>query len=169
MLSFSLLLSRAFSPSFSDYLHKAACHLGHWSRLRPNHIPSQSWHPDHPPFPPGSIVKHQRELFKAEGYVPITSEPGNQFHSRFHVIFSGSSFARLLLGYHVSLLIICLLVLIKVTEWYQVISISTLLITSLFTFVRLGRDFLVVWKMYEAEEVITLRSSSSSTATTSVN
>ncbi|CAG7728703.1 unnamed protein product [Allacma fusca] len=157
MLSFSLLLSRAFCPDFSDSLHKVACHLGRWSRLRPNHIPSQSWHPDHPPFPPGSIVKHQRELFKAEGYVPITSEPGNQTHTRFHLIFSGSSFPRLLLGYHVSLIIISLLILIRITEWYQVISVSTLLITSLFTFVRLGRDFLVVWKMYQAEEVITLR------------
>lgn len=36
-------------------------------------------------FTPGSIVKHQRELYKAEGLVCIASEPGNNAHMRFQV------------------------------------------------------------------------------------
>lgn len=99
-------MSRAFCPDFSDSLHKVACHLGSWQRLRPNHIPSQlyvsifnvhynckiamhfflscSWYNDNL-FPPGSIVKHQRELYKAEGVLCVASEPGNPVHQRFQV------------------------------------------------------------------------------------
>jgi hypothetical protein len=40
MFVFGLLISRALCPDFSDGLHKAACHLGKWARLRPTHIPS---------------------------------------------------------------------------------------------------------------------------------
>jgi hypothetical protein len=119
-------------------------------------------------FAPGSIVKHQRELFKAEGLLCVASEPGNPVHLRFQVnmiyistlldnkagndlyfpsvlypfqiLFSGSSFSRLLLGFHVSLILIGMLVLLRTTEWYQVVSISSLLTTSLYTFIRLGKS-----------------------------
>jgi len=153
LVVFSLLLSRAFCPDFSDSLHKVACHLGRWTKLRPSHIPSQTWLGDSI-FPPGSVVKHQRELYKAEGIRSTASEPGNSTHQKFEVMFSGSSFARLLLGFHVSLITLGLLILLRTSEWYQVISISTLMISALYTFIRLGRDFLIVWKLYQAEEIL---------------
>jgi hypothetical protein len=37
-------------------------------------------------FLPGAIVKHQRELYKAEGLLCVASEPGNSAHIRFQVI-----------------------------------------------------------------------------------
>jgi len=40
MIIFSLLVSRAFCPEFSDGYHKVACHLGKWTKLRPTHVPS---------------------------------------------------------------------------------------------------------------------------------
>lgn len=70
------------------------------------------------------------------------------------LLFSGSAFPRLLVGYHLSVLIICFTILLKTTDWYQLISISCMVFVSLYAFVRLGRDYLVVWKMYQAEEVI---------------
>lgn len=75
-------------------MHKVACHLGKWtnlSGLRPNHIPSQLWSAELV-FPPGAIVKHQRELYKAEGLICAASEPGNVTHQRFQSLFNGSAF-----------------------------------------------------------------------------
>ncbi|ODM95140.1 Transmembrane protein [Orchesella cincta] len=153
MTTFGLLISRAFCPDFSDGLHKIACHLGRWTKLRPTHIPSNSWSGEFL-FTPGSIVKHQRELYKAEGLLCIASEPGNNAHMRFQLLFSGSAFPKLLVSYHLCVLMLCFIILLKTSEWYQLISITVMLLISLFAFVRLGRDFIVVSKMYQAEEVI---------------
>jgi hypothetical protein len=70
------------------------------------------------------------------------------------LLFSGSSFSRLLLGFQLSVVLLSLLILVRTTEWYQLISVSAMIITSSHTLIRLGRDFLVVWKMYQAEDII---------------
>lgn len=53
-----------------------------------------------------------------------------------------------------SVVISCITILLKASEWYQMISIACMTLASMYSFVRLGRDYLVIWKMYQAEEVI---------------
>ena len=119
----------------------------------------------------------------------ICQRPGfNSFFAELQILFSGSSFPRLLLGFHVSLIILGMLVLLRTTEWYQLVSISSLITTSLYTFIRLGnsirsllsilalitsykyklqgkviqlsfvwilgRDYLTLLKIYDAERII---------------
>ena len=70
---------------YCDVLHKAALHLGRWNKVegRNNHLPTQTWN-DSVLWPHGSLVKHNKELYRSEGLC-TAAEPGNSSHYRFHV------------------------------------------------------------------------------------
>lgn len=74
-----------FSFRYCDVLHRAALHLGRWTKVegRNNHIPTQLWN-DSVLWPHGSLVKHNKELYRSEGLC-TAAEPGNSSHYRFHV------------------------------------------------------------------------------------
>lgn len=70
---------------YCDVLHRAALHLGRWVKIenRGNHIFAQPWN-DAILWPHGSIVRHNREIYRSEGLC-TAAEPGNSNHYRFHV------------------------------------------------------------------------------------
>lgn len=59
-----------------------------------------------------------------------------------------------LLGLQLLLVSVQLLILLRAVEWYQILSMTLLLITNYYTLFKLARDFLVCWKVYRAEKII---------------
>lgn len=47
-----------------------------------------------------------------------------------------------------------LYILIRTTEWYQVLSMTLLLVINYYTLFKVARDYLVCWKVYRAERII---------------
>lgn len=70
---------------YCDILHRASLHLGGWARLegRSAHAPYNPWS-NSVLWPQGALVKHNRELYRAEG-ITNAAEPGNTTHARLHV------------------------------------------------------------------------------------
>lgn len=59
--------------------------MGRWVKVqnRNNHLYAQPWN-DAVLWPHGSIVRHNREIYRSEGLC-TAAEPGNLFHTRFYV------------------------------------------------------------------------------------
>lgn len=62
---------------YCDILHRASLHLGGWARVegRSAHAPYNPWSSS-VLWPQGALVKHNRELYRAEG-ITNAAEPGN--------------------------------------------------------------------------------------------
>lgn len=145
----------AYPVRYCDVLHRAALHLGRWVKIenRNNLVYVQSWN-DTVLWPHGSIVKHNREFYRSEGLC-TAAEPGNPNHYRFHALFNDPTiFLSSLLGLQLLLASIKLLILLRTTEWYQVFSITLLLIANYYTLFKVARDSFICWKLYHAEQVI---------------
>lgn len=54
------------------------------------------------------------------------------------------------------LLLVCaqLFILLRTTDWYQVLSITLLLLINYYTLFKINRDYLICWKVYHAEQII---------------
>ncbi|XP_012255913.2 transmembrane protein 39A isoform X2 [Athalia rosae] len=147
--------AQAYPVRYCDVLHRAALHLGRWTKVegRNNHIPTQLWN-DSVLWPHGSLVKHNKELYRSEGLC-TAAEPGNSSHYRFHALFSNPTMLICsLLGLQLALVVIQLLVLLRTIEWYQILSMTLLLVTNYYTLFKLARDYLVCWKVYRAEQIV---------------
>lgn len=59
-----------------------------------------------------------------------------------------------LLGLQLLLVSVQILILLRAVEWYQILSMTLLLITNYYTLFKLARDFLVCWKVYRTEQII---------------
>lgn len=73
---------------YCDVLHRSSLHLGGWSKLqnRTIQVPYNNWAAEIL-WPPGAIVKHLKEFYKAEG-ITNAAEPGNASHARLFVSIS---------------------------------------------------------------------------------
>ena len=58
-----------------------------------------------------------------------------------------------LLGLQLLLVAVQLILLVRTVEWYQVLSMTLLLVTNYYTLFKLARDYLVCWKAYRAEQI----------------
>lgn len=59
-----------------------------------------------------------------------------------------------LLGLQLLLIGFQLLILLQITEWYQILSMTLLIIMNYYTLFKVTRDYLVCWKVYRAEQII---------------
>lgn len=59
-----------------------------------------------------------------------------------------------LLALQLVLVAVQLLILFRTVEWYQIISMTLLLVTNYYTLFKLTRDYLVCWKVYRAEQIV---------------
>ncbi|CAH0385221.1 unnamed protein product [Bemisia tabaci] len=146
---------------YYDTLHRAALHLGKWTKVesRMCHIPSHTW-TDSTLWPQGALVRHSKELFKAEG-ITNAAEPGNISHTRFFLLFNDPTtllYTQVALQFCIVMLQVG--ILLQASEWYHILSLMTLLFINYYPLFRLGRDFLVSWKMYRAEAAIQAKANS---------
>lgn len=147
--------TQAYPVRYCDVLHRAALHLGRWIKVevRNSHIPTQIWN-DTILWPHGSLVKHNKELYRSEGLC-TAAEPGNSSHYRFHALFGNPTMLICsLLGLQLLLVIVQLIILLRTIEWYQVLSMTLLLVTNYYTLFKLARDYLVCSKVYRAEQIV---------------
>lgn len=152
---FTMYVVQCYPVKYCDVLHRAALHLGHWARIegRTSHIPTHMW-ADSTLWHQGALVKHCRDLYKAEG-ISNAAEPGNQAHARFYAVFNNPSvFLCSLLGLQLSLVIMQVVILVRSSEWYHVVSLALLLFANYYTLFKLSRDYLICWKVYKAEQMI---------------
>ncbi|XP_068971812.1 transmembrane protein 39A isoform X2 [Bombus flavifrons] len=147
--------SHAYPVRYCDVLHRAALHLGRWVKIenRNSHTYAQVWN-DSILWPHGSVVRHNKEIYRSEGCCTV-AEPGNSNHYRFYALFSNPTVLLCsILG--LQLLLVCaqLLILLRTTDWYQVLSITLLLVINYYTLFKVTRDYLICWKVYHAEQII---------------
>ncbi|GBO02608.1 Transmembrane protein 39A, partial [Araneus ventricosus] len=102
---FTLYISHCFPPKYCDVLHKAALHLGRWQRveIKNVHVPYSTW-TESAMWNQGALVKHSKELFKAEG-ISNAAEPGHTGHSRFYSLFKNPATAAQLVWFLLVLLL----------------------------------------------------------------
>ncbi|KAK0088200.1 hypothetical protein PV325_012867 [Microctonus aethiopoides] len=158
--------AQAYPVRYCDVLHRAALHLGKWNKIdsKNNNIPIQMWS-DTILWPHGSCVKYNKELYRSEGLC-TAAEPGNSSHYRFYALFSNPTLLLCnLLALQLVLVAVQLLILFRTVEWYQIISMTLLLVTNYYTLFKLTRDYLVCWKVYRAEQIVQERAQ----ATANVN
>ncbi|XP_047103018.1 transmembrane protein 39A isoform X1 [Schistocerca piceifrons] len=152
---FMMYIVHCYPVRYCDILHRAALHLGCWSRIegRSTHVPTHVW-AESTVWHHGALVKHCKEIYRADG-ISNAAEPGNQTHARFYAIFNNPSVLLcILLGLQLLLIAIQLMVLIRCSEWYQVMSLALLLFANYYSLFKLARDYFVCWKVYKAEQMI---------------
>ncbi|XP_003393537.1 transmembrane protein 39A isoform X1 [Bombus terrestris] len=147
--------SYAYPVRYCDVLHRAALHLGRWVKIenRNSHTYAQVWN-DSILWRHGSVVRHNKEIYRSEGFCTV-AEPGNSNHSRFYDLFRNPTILLCsVLG--LQLLLVCaqLLILLCTTDWYQVLSMTLLLVINYYTLFKVTRDYLICWKIYHAEQII---------------
>ncbi|KAI1294644.1 Transmembrane protein 39A [Halotydeus destructor] len=150
--AFLMLTSHIYSPQFYDILHRAALHLGKWQKLESRNtlVPCGVWSEQYS-YTQGVVVKHYREYYKSEGFTNC-AEPGNQSHLRYYIVFANpvGGFGTLL-GLLIMLITVQLLLLVRTTEWYKLISMSLLIMVNAFTVFRLMRSYYVLKEVYKVE------------------
>ncbi|XP_075227233.1 transmembrane protein 39A isoform X2 [Lycorma delicatula] len=152
---FTMYLVHCYPIKYYDTLHQAALHLGKWAKIegRSCHLPSHLW-AESTLWHQGALVKHCKELYKAEG-ISNAAEPGNPTHTRFYAIFNNPSVLLCSLGgFQLSLVILQVVILVRVSEWYQVMSLTLLLVANYYTLFKLARDYLICFRVYKAEEML---------------
>lgn len=60
----------------------------------------------------------------------------------------------MVVGLQLCLVALQVVILVRVSEWYQVVSLALLLFANYYTLFKLSRDYLVCWKVYKAEAMI---------------
>ncbi|KAL1131675.1 hypothetical protein AAG570_011288 [Ranatra chinensis] len=152
---FTMYLVHCYPVKYCDTLHRAALHLGKWAKVegRSCHLPTHIW-AESTLWHQGALVKHCKELYKAEG-ISNAAEPGNNAHTRFYSVFNNPSILlSSLVGLQLSLVLLQIVILVRSSEWYQVVSLTLLLFANYYTLFKLARDYLICWKIYKAEALI---------------
>ncbi len=166
-----------FPANYCDVLHRAALHLGGWSRIENRaHTPALNWS-KLVVWPNGSFVKYSGDYYRSNGLV-TTAVPCNSFHNRFYVSIkidfmlqwnSMNSFFvirlqiffqnpahiyMILTSIQVVLILVQLILLFCTTEWHNTLSLGFLLLSNYYTLFKMIRDFLITHKIYGAESAI---------------
>lgn len=153
--SFTMHVVYVFSPQYCNVLHCSALHLGRWHKVEgpAAHMPHVSW-TDTILWQQGALVKHKKELFRAEG-ITNAAEPGNSAHCRFYIFFRDPSTILCgFVGLQMTLLISQIFLLAFSNEWNYIISHTLLIISNYYTLFKLIRDYLVLGKIYRTEDVL---------------
>ncbi|XP_035230642.1 transmembrane protein 39A-A-like [Stegodyphus dumicola] len=152
---FTLYASHCFPPRYCDTLHRAALHLGRWQKveIKNVHVPYSTWS-ESTMWNQGALVKHSKELFKAEG-ISNAAEPGHAAHSRFYIMFKNpSSPIKLLWILQLLLIAVQMVVLFQSYAWNDLISNQLLILMNCKTLYGITKVYFVVRKIYYEEKVL---------------
>lgn len=174
---FTMCAKFCFPAKYCDVLHRAALHLGQWTRIdgrSNNNQPPATWSKS-VAWPTGSVVRYNGELYKSTGPVTLAIT-GDVTHYRFYVsvvsrgtpglsskyvVFSlqklfnnPSIFYMVLTSVQMFLVMLQILLLCFSVEWHNILSLSFLTLTNHHTLFKLVRDYLVTQKVYAAETSI---------------
>ncbi|XP_053685167.1 transmembrane protein 39A-B [Sabethes cyaneus] len=152
---FTMCVTYCFPVKYCDVFHRAALHLGQWSRVthRAHHPPPYAWSKT-TIFPYGTYVKYMGEVYRASAF-STSAIPANNSHIRFFTIFKNPVLIYMILfGIQISLVVLQLLILCLSREWHYLISLGFLLLTNFFTLFRIARDYLIAKRIYAGENAV---------------
>ncbi|KAK3915402.1 Transmembrane protein 39A [Frankliniella fusca] len=156
--SFVLYLTHCFPVRYCDVMHRCALHLGRWHRLIMPHS-NVHW-TGNKLWPYESVVKHYDKLYQALNSTNA-AEPGNQVHNRFYDLFQNPTRIYLVvLTMHMLMILIQLIQLATASEWYQAVSMASVLFFNYYTLYKLLRDLLISHRVYKAERIVKDRENS---------
>jgi len=144
-----------FPAAYNHLLHRTSLHLGHWQKMEGRMSPTfyNQWSSS-TLWSGSAIVRHGKDLYKAEGIINA-AEPGNTTHIRFYYLFGDPSLLVCgLLVLQVSLVCIQLIILATSVFWHHLLSQGILLFSNYYTLFKLTRDYLVLSKIYRAEQMM---------------
>jgi len=151
----TLYLVHCFPAGYNHLLHRTSLHLGHWQRMEGRISPNfyNQWSAASL-WPGAAIVRHGKDLYKAEGIVNA-AEPGNVSHVRYYFLFGDPSLLVCGLLVVQATLVTCQLVLlVKSTFWYHLITQAIMAFSNYYTLFKLTRDYLILSKIYKAEQLL---------------
>ncbi|CAH1112950.1 unnamed protein product [Psylliodes chrysocephalus] len=141
------------SLRYCDILHRSALHLGTWERLETGRtmlLVNNTWKED-VLWPYGALVRYGKDIWRAQGDCN-SSEPGNVGLRRFYHVFKNPTYTLRLKLFLLLILVICQLVLlVRSTLWYKIISLTFILFFNYYILFKLFRDYLVSHKIYREE------------------
>merc|ERR1719187_3238271 len=144
-----------FPAAYNHLLHRTSLHLGHWQKMEGRMSPTfyNQWSAG-ALWPGSAIVRHGKDLYKADGIINA-AEPGNATHIRFFYLFGDPSLLVCgLLVIQVTLVFTQLLMLARSVFWYHLLSQGILIFSNYYTLFKLTRDYLVLSKIYRAEQMM---------------
>jgi len=153
--SLTLYLVQVFPAGYHNLLHRTSLNLGIWAKMNGRLSPSfySNWSAACM-WPMGSIVRHGKDIFRSEGGMNA-AEPGNYHHIRYYYLFTDPSVGTaVVLSVQCILVITQIYIMIKSHVWYHLMSQAILLFIHFYTLFKLGRDYLVLAKVYQAELVL---------------
>jgi len=151
----TLYLVHCFPAGYNHLLHRTSLHLGHWQKMEGRISPNfyNQWSAASL-WPGAAIVRHGKDLYKAEGVVNA-AEPGNYSHVRYFYLFGDPSLLVCgLLVIQATLVSFQLMILVKSQFWYHLISQGILAFSNYYTLFKLARDYLILSKIYKAEQIL---------------
>ncbi|CAG9858110.1 unnamed protein product [Phyllotreta striolata] len=150
---FISLSIHVLSLRYCDILHRSALHLGTWERLETGRtmlLVNNTWKED-TLWPYGALVRYGKDIWRAQGDCN-SSEPGNVGLRRFYSVFKNPTYTLGLKLFLLILMVVCQLVLlIRSTLWYKIISLTFILFFNYYILYKLFRDYLVSHKIYREE------------------
>jgi len=156
--SLTMYLVQLFPAGYHNLLHRAVLGLGIWGKMTGRLSASfySTWSGANM-WSAGSIVRHGKDIYRAEGPVNA-AEPGNPQHIRYYHLFHDPSIATACILTVQGLLVLGqLFILARSAVWYHLISQGILLFIHYYTLFKLVRDYLVLSKVYQAEQVLQMR------------
>eukprot|EP00088_Acartia_fossae_P047322 TRINITY_DN5129_c0_g2_i1.p1 TRINITY_DN5129_c0_g2~~TRINITY_DN5129_c0_g2_i1.p1 ORF type:complete len:470 (-),score=46.90 TRINITY_DN5129_c0_g2_i1:143-1552(-) len=164
--SLTLYLVQVFPAGYHNLLHRTSLNLGVWTRVsaggggnRQVSAPASfytSWSAASM-WPIGAIVRHGKDVYKSEGGMNA-AEPGNSHHVRYYYLFADPSVGTaVVLSIQAILVLAQIYIIVRSHVWYHLMSQAILLFIHFYTLFKLGRDYLVLAKVYQAELVLQAR------------
>uniref|UniRef100_A0A1B0G7N3 Uncharacterized protein n=1 Tax=Glossina morsitans morsitans TaxID=37546 RepID=A0A1B0G7N3_GLOMM len=152
----------AFPSKYSDILHRAALHLGCWSKLelRPGadcvvSAAAANWNKS-TLWPHNTVTKCAGELYRCQGPVTVAF-PSNSGHLRFYKLFHNpASIYAILTVMQACIIVAGISLLCYAIEWNFILSLSFITLTNQFTFFKLMRDYLITKRIYQTECAINI-------------
>ncbi|KAF7266076.1 hypothetical protein GWI33_020587 [Rhynchophorus ferrugineus] len=152
--SFIFSLCYMLSLRYWDITHRSVLHLGMWEKVAPGRnvilVPSE-WKDDKL-WPGGVLVKYEKSTWRAMGDCN-SNKPGDKSLNRYYKLcIRPSHLLLLVLILHSLMILYQMIVLIKTSAWYKIISVVIMLLFNYYGMYKVLRDFLVSYSFYKPSE-----------------
>lgn len=151
-----IYLTRYFPFNYYDACHRAALHLGRWSKVNGKFAPYYAWI-DSIFWYKGIVVKHNGITYKAES-VTNSAEPGNKVHEYFYCCFAKpGSLIYWWLGLEISVVCLQFVFLLFSTQWNHVLASCMMLMCTYYALYKCIKNYNLCDTLYKLEDAVQTR------------
>ncbi|XKL61797.1 hypothetical protein PGB90_001630 [Kerria lacca] len=146
-------LTRYFSFNYYDTCHRAALHLGKWTKINGKCTPCYAWI-DSIFWYKGVVVKYNGIIYKAESLI-ASAEPGNKIHDFFYCCFVKPGLLICWwLGLEISVVCLQFVFLLLSTEWNHILASCTMLICTYYSLYKCIKIYVLCDTFYKLEDSV---------------